>query len=122
MAFDEDLANRVRETLAEEPGWTEKQMFGGLAFLVDGKMAIAVSREGGLLVRVAPGDAAPLLARPHVRQFEMSDGRAPRGWLRVDADGLRTKRQLGPWVGRGVTFVRSLPAKAPRSGGRGRPS
>ena len=122
MAFDEELANRVREVLAEEPGCTEKQMFGGLAFLIDGKMALAVSRVGGLLVRVPPDDAEPLLERAHVRQFEMSDGRAPRGWLRVDPEALRTKRQLAPWVGRGVTFVRSLPAKGPRSGGRGRRS
>ena len=85
-------------------------MFGGLAFLVGGNMSVAASGQGGLLVRVDPEDTAALLTRPHARPFEMR-GRAMQGWLRVDAQGVRTKRQLEPWVKRGVAYARSLPAK-----------
>lgn len=110
MAYDEALANRIRELIAAEPDVTEQRMFGGLAFLVGGHMSVAASREGGLMVRMAPDDADALLARPHTRPFEMR-GREVPGWLRVDADGLRTKRQLAPWVKRAVAHARSLPAK-----------
>jgi TfoX/Sxy family transcriptional regulator of competence genes len=110
MAYDEDLANRIRELIAGEPGITEKQMFGGLAFLVGGNMSVAASGQGGLMVRVDPEDTAALVARPHARPFEMR-GREMRGWLRVDAEGVRTKRQLEPWVKRGVAYARSLPPK-----------
>jgi TfoX/Sxy family transcriptional regulator of competence genes len=110
MAYDEDLANRIRELLAAEPGVTEKKMFGGLAFLVGGNMAVAASGQGGLMVRVDPEHTDDLLARPEARPFEMR-GRPMDGWLRVDTDGLRTKRQLAPWVDRGVAYARSLPAK-----------
>jgi TfoX/Sxy family transcriptional regulator of competence genes len=110
MAYDEDLANRIRELIAGEPGVTEKQMFGGLAFLVGGNMSVAASGQGGLMVRVDPEDTAALVARPHARPFEMR-GREMRGWLRVDAEGVRTKRQLEPWVKRGVAYARSLPPK-----------
>jgi len=110
MAYNEDLANRIRELVAGEPDVTEIRMFGGLAFLVGGNMSVAVSGQGGLMVRIDPEDAASLLAKPHARSFEMR-GRELRGWLRVDPQGLRTKRQLAPWVTRGVTYARSLPAK-----------
>jgi hypothetical protein len=110
VPFDEDLADRIRELLADEPGYGEKRMFGGLAFLIDGKMAVAASGRGGLMVRVDPAEARALLEREHVRPFEMK-GRAVRGWLRVGAEGVRTKRALGPWVARGVAYARSLPAK-----------
>ena len=110
MAYDEDLADRVRELVAGEHDFSEKRMFGGLAFLVGGNMAVAASGRGGLMVRVDPDDAEALLARPHAAPFEMR-GRAVRGWLRVDAEGVRTKRQLEPWVKRGVAYARSLPAK-----------
>jgi TfoX/Sxy family transcriptional regulator of competence genes len=110
MAHDEDLADRIRELMADEPGYGEKRMFGGLAFLVDGKMAVAASGRGGLMVRVDPEEAPALLERDHVRPFEMK-GRPTRGWLRVDAEGVRTKRSLAPWVARGVSYARSLPAK-----------
>ena len=110
MAYDEDLANRIRELVAGEPGITEKTMFGGLAFLVGGNMSVAVSGQGGLMVRVDPADTAALLARQHARRFEMR-GRAVQGWLRVDGEGVRTKRQLEPWVMRGLAYARSLPAK-----------
>ena len=110
MAYDEDLADRIRELVAGESDVTEQRMFGGLAFLIGGNMSVAASGQGGLMVRVDPEDTAALLTKPHVRPFEMR-GREMRGWLRVDPDGVRTKRQLGPWVARGVRYARSLPAK-----------
>jgi TfoX/Sxy family transcriptional regulator of competence genes len=110
MAYDEHLANLIRELIAAEPGVTEKRMFGGLAFLIGGNMSVAASGQGGLMVRVDPDEADALLARPHARPFEMR-GREMQGWLRVDDEGVRTKRQLEPWVKRGVAYARSLPAK-----------
>ena len=110
MAYDDDLANRIRELVAGEADITEKRMFGGLAFLVGGKMSVAASGQGGLMVRIDPEDTDALLAKPHARPFEMRGGEV-RGWLRVDPEGLRTRRQLAPWVTRGVSYARSLPAK-----------
>jgi TfoX/Sxy family transcriptional regulator of competence genes len=110
MAYDEDLANRIRELISAENGVTEKKMFGGLAFLIGGNMAVAASGQGGLMVRVDPDETDALLAKPHTRPFEMRD-REMQGWIRVDDSGLRTKRQLEPWVERGVGYARSLPAK-----------
>ena len=110
VAFDEDLADRIRELVARERGVTEKRMFGGLAFLVDGNLAVSASGRGGLLVRVEPGETAALLRRSHVHPFE-TRGRELDGWLRVDEAGVRTKRQLEPWVRRGVAFARSVPPK-----------
>ena len=110
MAYDEDLANRIRELVAGQPNITERRMFGGLAFLVGGNMSIAASGQGGLMVRVDPEDTDVLVAKPHAQPFEMR-GRAMQGWLRVDPEGLRTKRQLEPWVTRGVAYARSLPPK-----------
>lgn len=110
MAYDEDLAHRLRALMADEPGVSEKRMFGGLAFLVGGHMAVAASGKGGLMARVAPEDTGALLTKPHVRPFEMR-GRDLDGWLRVDPEGARTKRQLAPWVARSVAYARSLPAK-----------
>lgn len=110
MAYDEDLANRIRELLACQPGVDEKRMFGGLAFLINGNMSVAVSGQGGLLVRVPPDDTDKLLERDHVSPMVMA-GREARGWLRVDADGVRTKRQLQTWINRGTGFARGLPPK-----------
>ena len=110
MAYDEDLANRIRELIAAEPDLTEQRMFGGLAFLIGGNMAVAASGQGGLMVRVDPDETDALVARPHAGPFEMR-GRSMQGWLRVDSEGVRTKRQLEPWVKRGVAYARSLPAK-----------
>jgi hypothetical protein len=109
MAFDEELADRIRAVLGSET-WTEKKMFGGLAFLVNGRMAVTASGRGGMMVRVDHGQTEALLRRAHVEPFEMR-GRELDGWLRVDADGLRTRRQLQPWVDRGVAYARSLPPK-----------
>ena len=108
--YDEDLANRIRELMAAERDVTETKMFGGLAFLVGGHMSVAASGEGGILVRVEPAETDALVANPHARPMEMR-GRAMQGWLRVDASGVRTKRQLEPWVRRGVSYARSLPPK-----------
>ena len=110
VAYDEDLANRIRELIGAEPDVAEKRMFGGLAFLVGGNMAVAASGQGGLMVRVDPAQTDALVAEPHAGPFEMR-GRAMQGWLRVDADGVRTRRELEPWVRRGVAYARSLPAK-----------
>jgi TfoX/Sxy family transcriptional regulator of competence genes len=110
VAYDEDLANRIRELLAGERGVTEQRMFGGLGFMVGGNMSVAASGQGGLLVRCAPEETDALAAKPHARPFEMR-GREMRGWLRVDDEGVRTRRDLEPWVRLGVTYARSLPPK-----------
>jgi TfoX/Sxy family transcriptional regulator of competence genes len=110
MAYDEDLANRVRELIADEESLTERKMFGGLAFLIGGHMSVSISRQGGLMLRVDPADTEALLAKPHAHPFEMR-GRVMDGWLRVEADGVKTKRQLERWVDRGVGFACSLPPK-----------
>jgi len=110
VAYDEDLANRIRELLGSERGIEEKRMFGGLAFLVNGNMSVAASGQGGLLVRVASDDLDTLLHRAHVHPMVMG-GRDVRGWLRVDAAGVHTKRQLQGWVTRGVGYARTLRPK-----------
>lgn len=110
MAYDEELAGRIRELIGSEPGLAEKKMFGGLAFLIGGNMAVAASGQGGLLVRVDPARSDALVASSAARPMEMR-GRQMQGWLRVDGDQLRTKRQLAAWVERGVSFASSLPAK-----------
>jgi TfoX/Sxy family transcriptional regulator of competence genes len=110
VAYDEELADRIRELIAGVPQVSEARMFGGLAFLVAGNMSVAASGHGGVLVRVDPDDTNQLLVKRHARPFEMR-GRAMQGWLRVDPEGVRTKRQLEPWVRRGVAYARSLPPK-----------
>jgi TfoX/Sxy family transcriptional regulator of competence genes len=110
LAYDEDLANRVRELLADENAVSEMRMFGGLAFLLHGNMAVAVSSKGGLMLRCDPDEMEAAMARPHTGPMVMR-GRPARGWLRVEADGVRTRRQLEPWVRRGAALARSLPPK-----------
>lgn len=110
MAYDEELVNRIRELVATGPDVTEKRMFGGLAFLVGGRMAVSASGKGGLLLRCDPAETEALLDKPHAGPFEMR-GRVMEGWLRVDAEGVGTKRQLERWVARGVDYARSLPPK-----------
>lgn len=110
MAYDEDLANGIREVLGGEADVTEKKMFGGLAFLAGGNLAVAASGNGGLMVRVDPEETDALLTKPGVRPFEMR-GRPLDGWVRVAADGVRTEDQIEPWVRRGVSYARSLPSK-----------
>jgi hypothetical protein len=108
--YDEELAGRIREQLAAEPSVTEKKMFGGLAFLVGGNMAVAASGQGGLLVRVDPQEGAELIAASSARPMEMR-GREMAGWLRVDSADVSTKEALAPWVQRGLAYARSLPPK-----------
>jgi len=110
MAYDEDLAHRIRELMAGEHDVTEKKMFGGLAFLIGGNMAVAASGQGGLMVRCDPEDTDKLIEKPHARRMEMR-GREMDGWLRVDDEGVKTKRVLEPWVKVGATYARSLPPK-----------
>jgi len=110
MAYDAELVERLRELLAAEDGITEKQMFGGLAFLLDGNMSVSASGRGGLLVRIDPATTEAMLARPHVSLMEMG-GRSMDGWIRVAPEGLRTKRELSAWVRRSVSFARTLPPK-----------
>jgi TfoX/Sxy family transcriptional regulator of competence genes len=110
VAYDEDLANRIRELIADQPDVTEKQMFGGLAFLIGGNMAVSASGQGGLLLRCDPAATDELVAKQHARRFEMR-GRQMDGWLRIDPEGVKTKRELERWVKRGVTYARTLPPK-----------
>jgi TfoX/Sxy family transcriptional regulator of competence genes len=110
MAYDEDLANRLRELLADQEAVTEKKMFGGLAFLLHGNMSVSASRNGGLLVRIDPAETDAALARPHVELMAMG-GRTMDGWITVAPEGLKTKRELAGWVKRSVAFVKTLPPK-----------
>ncbi|HUA72260.1 MAG TPA: TfoX/Sxy family protein [Solirubrobacteraceae bacterium] len=110
MGFDEDLARRIREQFAGEGGVTEKAMFGGLAFLLRGNMAVGISNGGELIVRVGPDGTEGALARPHTRPFDMT-GRPMKGWIVVAPEGVWTRQQLGAWVRRGVGFAHTLPPK-----------
>lgn len=110
MAYDTELANRVRELVSSESGVDEKAMFGGLAFLINGNMAVAVSGKGGLMVRVPPDETAELLTREFTSPMVMA-GRETRGWLRIGDDGVRTTRQLRGWVNRGVNYAKGLSPK-----------
>jgi TfoX/Sxy family transcriptional regulator of competence genes len=110
MAYDEELADRIRDLVAGEPALTEQKMFGGLAFLIGGNMAIAASGQGGILVRVDPAESETLVASTDARLMEMR-GRQMQGWLRVDSEHVRTERLLAKWVKLGTTYARSLPAK-----------
>ena len=110
VAYDEELADRIRDIVHDEPGLTEKRMFGGLAFLINGNMAVSASGRGGMLLRVDPADTPTFVERPEATRFSMR-GREMDGWLRIDPTGLATKRHLTWWVSRGVSYARSLPAK-----------
>jgi TfoX/Sxy family transcriptional regulator of competence genes len=110
VAYDEELAERLRELLEGEPRLTERKMFGGLAFLIGGNMAIAASGEGGVLVRVDPAASEKLVDTSNAEVAVMR-GRPMDGWLRVAAEHLRTKRQLAKWAGLGADYARSLPPK-----------
>jgi hypothetical protein len=110
VAYDEELAARMRELVGSEPGVVEKKMFGGLAFLIGGNMAVAASGQGGILVRVSPEQSEDLVATTNARLMEMR-GRQMQGWLRVDPGDVRAKRELAKWVELGTTYARSLPAK-----------
>jgi TfoX/Sxy family transcriptional regulator of competence genes len=110
VAYDEKLAERIRELIGSEAGVTEQKMFGGLAFLIDGHMAVAASGQGGLLVRVDPDESDEIVATTQATPMVMR-GRPMRGWLRVSSEDVRTKKQLGKWVELGEAYASSLPAK-----------
>jgi TfoX/Sxy family transcriptional regulator of competence genes len=110
VAYDEKLAERLRELLQGEEGLTEKQMFGGLAFLINGNMSVSASSQGGLLLRVDPDETDALLDESGAEPFVMR-GRAMQGWLRIAPEAVRSKRQLERWAKRGVAYARSLPPK-----------
>ena len=110
MAYDEKLAGRIRKVIAAEPGLSEKRMFGGLAFLVHGNMAVGASSQGGLLLRIDPADAESLVSHEYVRRVEMR-GREMDGWLRVDDEALQTDDELVHWVVYGLTYAQSLAPK-----------
>ena len=110
MAYDEDLGDRIRELVGRERGLTEKKMFGGLAFLVNGNMAIAASGQGGILVRIDPDEGDRLVEKTAAEPMVMR-GREMTGWLRLTSEDVRTKRQLAKWVEMAVGYARSLPKK-----------
>jgi len=123
VAYDEELADRIRALVADESDLTEQRMFGGLAFLVGGNMAVAASGQGGMMVRVDPAESDTIVAKTDARPMVMR-GKPMQGWLRIDSKSLATKRQLNRWVTLGTTYARSLPAKrkgegpSPRATGR----
>jgi hypothetical protein len=117
VAYDTRLADRIRERLVDQPDVREQAMFGGLAFLVGGHLAVAASGQGGLLVRVDPTVGSALIAGGKAEPMVMR-GRPMAGWLRVSADAVRTARQLDTWVRRGVAHASALPPKAATAKGR----
>ena len=110
MGYDAVLADRIRTILTGESGLTERGMFGGRGFMLDGHMAVAASSTGGLLLRIDPARAGELVDGDLVRRYEMG-GRAMDGWLDVRAERVATDEALREWVGHGVSYVRSLPPK-----------
>lgn len=111
MPYDHELADLVRELIDDDEDVREQRMFGGLAFLIGGNMAVAASGQGGLLVRVNPEEADSLIDGEFVTPMVMG-GRSMRGWLRVDTAAVRTAEELDQWVARGIAYARSLPAKS----------
>jgi TfoX/Sxy family transcriptional regulator of competence genes len=110
VPYDEELAERIRELVCDQENVSEQRMFGGLAFLVGGNMAVAASGRGGLMVRVEPARGEKLIAAGSAEPMEMR-GRPMTGWLRVASDAVRTKRQLTRWVELGTSTAASLPPK-----------
>jgi len=110
MAYDEELADRLRELLAGEEAITERKMFGGLAFLLGGHMSVSASGRGGLLVRIDPAETDAAIAQPHA-EIAIMGGRPMEGWIRVAPDGASGERELAGWVERSLAYVRTLPPK-----------
>jgi hypothetical protein len=110
VAYDEELAERIRGLVGDEPNLTEQGMFGGLAFLVGGNMAVAASGKGGMLVRVEPTETDDLVATTRAEMFEMR-GRGMQGWLRVASEHVHSEKELAKWVELGTAYARSLPPK-----------
>lgn len=110
MAYDEVLAERIRQLVGDEAGVAEKKMFGGLAFLINGNMAVAASGQGGLMIRCEPQNTDSLLREPGTEPLVMR-GRAMDGWLRVSEQAVAGEAELSGWVSRGVSYARSLPGR-----------
>lgn len=110
MSYDVDLADRLREVLATEPGIAEKRMFGGVAFLLAGHLVVSASSQGGLLLRIDPAQGDALLADPRASPFQMR-GREMAGWLRIDIDASVTDEELDQWIRHGIAYATSLPPK-----------
>lgn len=110
VAYDEVLADRIRELIGDDPALTEQKMFGGLGFMIAGNMAIAASGQGGVLVRVDPAESDKLVDTTKAEVAIMRD-RPMTGWLRVAAEHVRSKRELAKWVDRATAYARSLPPK-----------
>jgi hypothetical protein len=111
VAYDEDLADRIRALLATDHDVVEKKMFGGLAFLIGGNMSVSASGQGGLLLRCDPEETDSLVNEPHAERFVMR-GRAMDGWLRIDSEGVESDAALKRWVDVGVSYARTLPPKS----------
>jgi hypothetical protein len=111
VAYDEDLANRIREELAGEPAITEQRMFGGLGFLLGGHLCVGARGKGGLIARVDPDESDEALAEPHASPMQMR-GREMRGWIIVAPEGVDSAEELAGWVERSRAFVRTLPPKS----------
>lgn len=109
MAYNEQLATRLRKRMKSERGVEEKTMFGGIGFLVNGNMACGVNKQD-LIVRLSPRDFEEALERPHVRVFDMS-GRPMKGWLMVSTGGYASETSLGSWINKALAHARSLPSK-----------
>ena len=114
MAYDESLAARIRELIHDRPDLREQRMFGGLAFLIGGNMAVAANGQGGIMVRTDPSQSPQAAGDGVAKPMEMR-GRPMPGWLHIDADAVRTDEALAEWVQRGVAYAASLPVKAPKS-------
>lgn len=110
MAYDVDLADRLRELMSDEPELSEKRMFGGLAFLVAGRMAVAVGGQGGLLLRIDPAQAEALLADPRAEP-QVMQGRELAGWLHVNIEADTGDDDLARWIAHGVGYARALPPR-----------
>lgn len=111
VAYDEDLAFRLRARLETVDGITDKRMFGGLAFLLNGNLLVAASSKGNLMLRVDPARADELLGRDHVIPMEMGGGRKPKGWIRVEEPGYDSDDQLAAWVDEALAYAATLPPK-----------
>ena len=110
MAYDEQLADRIRAHVEHEKGLTEKRMFGGLAFLINGRMAVAAGSTGDVMLRVDPKDTERLLQLPNASPVEMR-GREMVGWLNLDANLISSEDEMAEWIQRGVSYAKSLPPK-----------
>jgi TfoX/Sxy family transcriptional regulator of competence genes len=111
MPYDQQLAERVRELVAPRDGVTEKKMFGGIGWMLNGNMAVGVMSSGGLIVRVEPEETEALIAQPHVNTFGREGARPMKGFVVVDADTIEDDATLADWVDRGAARAMAMPPK-----------